>query len=110
MFKQNVNLLHLTYQSLLLSSRPLAFSSVFIVSTVAISTWTCILLDVQSPRSRGGVLDHQPGTQDFLIAYGIIAFQVCFICFIFILHVFFKMQQFITVGFQWYLFMATKLR
>ncbi|KAG7300816.1 hypothetical protein JYU34_015151 [Plutella xylostella] len=55
--------------------KPLAFSSVFIVSTVAISTWTCILLDVQSPRSRGGVLDHQPGTQDFLIAYGIIAFQ-----------------------------------
>ncbi|KAL0811835.1 hypothetical protein ABMA28_009263 [Loxostege sticticalis] len=55
--------------------KPLALTSVLIVTTVAVSTWTCILLDEESPPSAGGLLEYQPSAQDFLIAYGIIAFQ-----------------------------------
>ncbi|XP_053618517.1 probable sodium-coupled neutral amino acid transporter 6 [Plodia interpunctella] len=55
--------------------KPLAVTSVLIVSTVAICTWTCIMLDDVSPPSRGGLLEYQPSVEDFLIAYGIIAFQ-----------------------------------
>ncbi|KAL4708645.1 hypothetical protein ACJJTC_008171 [Scirpophaga incertulas] len=55
--------------------KPLALASVVIVSTVAVSTWTCILLDDTSPPNTGSVLNFQPSIQDFLVAYGIIAFQ-----------------------------------
>ncbi|KAJ0171408.1 hypothetical protein K1T71_012958 [Dendrolimus kikuchii] len=55
--------------------KPLAFASVCIVSTVAICTWTCILTDNESPPSIGGVMMYKPRVQDFLIAYGILAFQ-----------------------------------
>ncbi|XP_060807336.1 probable sodium-coupled neutral amino acid transporter 6 [Amyelois transitella] len=55
--------------------KPLAVTSVVIVSTVAICTWTCILQDDVSPPSSGGLLEYQPSVEDFLVAYGIIAFQ-----------------------------------
>ncbi|RVE45114.1 hypothetical protein evm_010223 [Chilo suppressalis] len=55
--------------------KPLALLSVVIVSTVAMSTWSCIITDDVSPPSAGGVLAIQPTLQDFLVAYGIIAFQ-----------------------------------
>ncbi|XP_026750638.2 uncharacterized protein LOC113511220 [Galleria mellonella] len=55
--------------------KPLAVTSVLIVTTVAMSVWSCILLDDVSPRSAGSLLDYQPSAEDFLNAYGIIAFQ-----------------------------------
>lgn len=55
--------------------RPLALTSVFIVTTVAVSTWTCIIQDDVSPVSTGTILEYQPHAPDFLIAYGILAFQ-----------------------------------
>ncbi|KAI5639203.1 transmembrane amino acid transporter protein domain-containing protein [Phthorimaea operculella] len=54
--------------------KPLALTSVFIVATVAVCTWTCILLDDVSPPGDD-LLSHRPSAQDFLVAYGIIAFQ-----------------------------------
>ncbi|XP_063542721.1 uncharacterized protein LOC134751268 [Cydia strobilella] len=53
--------------------KPLAVTSVGIVSTVALCVWTCILLDDSSPPSAG-MLD-QPQLKDLVIAYGIMAFQ-----------------------------------
>ncbi|CAG9793026.1 unnamed protein product [Diatraea saccharalis] len=55
--------------------KPLAVMSVLIVTTVAVSTWSCILTDDTSPPSTSSVFAIQPSMQDFLIAYGIIAFQ-----------------------------------
>nr|BCT36595.1 putative amino acid transporter minor isoform [Bombyx mori] len=55
--------------------KPLALTSVFIVTTVAVSTWTCIIQDDVSPVSTGTILEYQPHAPDFLIAYGILAFQ-----------------------------------
>ncbi|XP_075985357.1 uncharacterized protein LOC142982636 [Anticarsia gemmatalis] len=55
--------------------KPIAISSVLIVSTVAITTWTCIIRDDVSPAPVDSVLALQPGLEDFLIAYGILAFQ-----------------------------------
>ncbi|XP_028166560.1 probable sodium-coupled neutral amino acid transporter 6 [Ostrinia furnacalis] len=55
--------------------KPLALASVVIVTTVAVSTWTCIITDDVSPPSAGGLIEYMPTAQDFLIAYGIIAFQ-----------------------------------
>ncbi|XP_026497665.2 uncharacterized protein LOC113401825 [Vanessa tameamea] len=55
--------------------KPVALSSVCIVTTVAVSTWVCIYLDDTSPPPSGDVLQHEPGPRDFLVAYGIIAFQ-----------------------------------
>ncbi|KAM3961434.1 uncharacterized protein ACR2FA_004548 [Aphomia sociella] len=55
--------------------KPLAVTSVFIVTTVAVSIWSCILTDGVSPPSVGGLIEYQPSIEDFLIAYGIIAFQ-----------------------------------
>ncbi|XP_072948011.1 uncharacterized protein [Epargyreus clarus] len=55
--------------------KPIALTSVGIVLTVAVSTWICIYTDDQSPPSSGDVLERVPDPRDFLIAYGIIAFQ-----------------------------------
>ncbi|CAB3229563.1 unnamed protein product [Arctia plantaginis] len=55
--------------------KPLAVSSVFIVSTVAVTTWTCIVGDDVSPPSAETVMDLKPDIQNYLIAYGILAFQ-----------------------------------
>ncbi|XP_034826480.1 uncharacterized protein [Maniola hyperantus] len=55
--------------------KPIALTSVCIVTTVAIATWTCICLDDSSPPSSGDVLKYVPNPRDFLVAYGIIAFQ-----------------------------------
>ncbi|KAH9629112.1 hypothetical protein HF086_008561 [Spodoptera exigua] len=55
--------------------KPIAITSVIIVTTVAITTWTCILRDDTSPRPLFNVVDLQPQLRDFLIAYGILAFQ-----------------------------------
>ncbi|XP_050671489.1 uncharacterized protein LOC126969907 isoform X2 [Leptidea sinapis] len=55
--------------------KPLALSSVFIVSSVAVMTWTGIILDTTSPPASGDVLTYIPNKRDFLVAYGIMAFQ-----------------------------------
>ncbi|CAG5055406.1 unnamed protein product [Parnassius apollo] len=55
--------------------KTLSLTSVCIVSTVAATTWACIVTDDESPTSLGGVLDYIPKTSDFLVAYGILAFQ-----------------------------------
>ncbi|XP_059055762.1 proton-coupled amino acid transporter 2-like [Achroia grisella] len=55
--------------------KPLAMTSVLIVTTVAVSIWSCILHDDVSPPSTGRLLDYQPNPEEFFIAYGIIAFQ-----------------------------------
>ncbi|CAH2097561.1 unnamed protein product [Euphydryas editha] len=55
--------------------KPIALTSVFIVTTVAVCTWTCIALDDTSPPASGDVLTYVPSLKDFLVAYGIIAFQ-----------------------------------
>ncbi|XP_047540222.1 uncharacterized protein LOC125073438 isoform X3 [Vanessa atalanta] len=55
--------------------KPVALSSVCIVTTVAVSTWVCIYLDETSPPPSGDVLQYEPSPRDFLVAYGIIAFQ-----------------------------------
>ncbi|CAH2057089.1 unnamed protein product, partial [Iphiclides podalirius] len=55
--------------------KPLALASVCIVTTVAVSTWTCIIMDDVSPSSLGGLMEYIPTSSDFLVAYGIIAFQ-----------------------------------
>ncbi|XP_068624937.1 uncharacterized protein [Battus philenor] len=55
--------------------KTLALLSVCIVATVAVATWTCIIMDDESPTSLGGVMDYTPSPSDFLAAYGIIAFQ-----------------------------------
>ncbi|KAJ8710668.1 hypothetical protein PYW08_009183 [Mythimna loreyi] len=55
--------------------KPIAITSVIIVTTVAITTWTCILRDHTSPAPVVNVAALQPDLQDFLIAYGILAFQ-----------------------------------
>ncbi|CAK1591013.1 unnamed protein product [Parnassius mnemosyne] len=55
--------------------KSLSLISVCIVTTVAATTWSCIITDDVSPTSLGGVLDYTPKTSDFLVAYGIIAFQ-----------------------------------
>lgn len=55
--------------------KPLATTSFFIVTTVAICTWTCILLDDVTPIRISNLLDYEPDPRDFLIAYGILAFQ-----------------------------------
>ncbi|XP_049879990.1 probable sodium-coupled neutral amino acid transporter 6 [Pectinophora gossypiella] len=54
--------------------KPLAVLSVVIVITVATSCWSCILLDDVTPPAPT-MMDYQPSAQDFLVAYGIIAFQ-----------------------------------
>lgn len=51
-------------------------SSVIIVSTVAVTTWVCIVGDDVSPPSAETVMDLKPDLQNYLIAYGILAFQV----------------------------------
>ncbi|XP_045511999.1 proton-coupled amino acid transporter 2-like isoform X2 [Pieris brassicae] len=56
-------------------SRHLALASVFIVTTVAISTWTCIINDDKSPPPSGDVVAYIPTSRDFLVAYGIIVYQ-----------------------------------
>ncbi|XP_046973426.1 amino acid transporter AVT1B-like [Vanessa cardui] len=55
--------------------KPVALTSVCIVTTVAVSTWVCIYLDDTSPPPSGDVLQYKPSPRDFLVAYGIIAFQ-----------------------------------
>ncbi|XP_022125507.2 probable sodium-coupled neutral amino acid transporter 6 [Pieris rapae] len=55
--------------------KPLALTSVFIVTTVAISTWTCIINDDKSPPPSGDVVAYMPSTRDFLVAYGIMVYQ-----------------------------------
>ncbi|XP_022818471.1 probable sodium-coupled neutral amino acid transporter 6 [Spodoptera litura] len=55
--------------------KPIAITSVIIVTTVAITTWTCILRDDTSPMPTSNVVDLEPQLQEFLIAYGILAFQ-----------------------------------
>ncbi|XP_023951377.1 probable sodium-coupled neutral amino acid transporter 6 [Bicyclus anynana] len=55
--------------------KPIALTSVCIVTTVAIATWTCICLDNTSAPASGDVLKYVPNPRDFLVAYGIIAFQ-----------------------------------
>ncbi|CAK1543496.1 unnamed protein product [Leptosia nina] len=55
--------------------KPLALTSVFIVTTVAVSTWTCIINDDTSPPASGDVLAYSPSTRDFLVAYGIMVYQ-----------------------------------
>ncbi|XP_032524168.2 probable sodium-coupled neutral amino acid transporter 6 [Danaus plexippus] len=55
--------------------KAIALTSVFIVSTVAVSTWIGIYMDDSSPPASGDVLEYVPSIRDFLVAYGIIAFQ-----------------------------------
>lgn len=55
--------------------KPIAISSVLIVTTIAITTWTCIIGDNVSPEPVGSLLELQPSLQDYLTAYGILAFQ-----------------------------------
>ncbi|CAH0717740.1 unnamed protein product, partial [Brenthis ino] len=55
--------------------KPVALTSACIVTTVAICTWCCIYLDDASPPPSGDVLLYSPSARDFLVAYGIIAFQ-----------------------------------
>ncbi|XP_050356349.1 probable sodium-coupled neutral amino acid transporter 6 [Nymphalis io] len=55
--------------------KPIALFSVCIVTTVAVSTWCCIYLDDTSPPPSGDLLQYKPNPRDFLVAYGIIAFQ-----------------------------------
>ncbi|CAG4939069.1 unnamed protein product [Colias eurytheme] len=55
--------------------KPIAVASVFIVTTVAVSTWTCIITDDTSPPASGDVLEYRPSTRDFLVAYGIMVYQ-----------------------------------
>ncbi|XP_047035561.1 probable sodium-coupled neutral amino acid transporter 6 isoform X2 [Helicoverpa zea] len=55
--------------------KPLAISSVLIVATVAVTIWTCILRDYTSPTPVDNMVALEPQLEDFLIAYGILAFQ-----------------------------------
>ncbi|KAG6449353.1 hypothetical protein O3G_MSEX005980 [Manduca sexta] len=55
--------------------KPLALTSVFIVSTIAICTWTCIIMDNVTPLSVTNLMNYRPQSGDFLMAYGILAFQ-----------------------------------
>ncbi|VVD03518.1 unnamed protein product [Leptidea sinapis] len=45
------------------------------MNSVAVMTWTGIILDTTSPPASGDVLTYIPNKRDFLVAYGIMAFQ-----------------------------------
>ncbi|XP_041975661.1 probable sodium-coupled neutral amino acid transporter 6 isoform X2 [Aricia agestis] len=55
--------------------KSVAVTSVCVVTTVAVCVWACILMDQTSPPPAAGLLSYVPSIRDFLVAYGIMAFQ-----------------------------------